>query len=367
MEDAPRSGETVHIFAAEGDWVATGAYSPASEIPVRVWTFDREEKITPEFFTRRLERAIALRQSLADSGEVNAYRLVFSESDGLPGVIVDRYADFLVCQFLTAGAEFWKRHIVSLLRKLVPCRGVYERSDVAVRSKEGLPPAVGPLAGETPPDLVEIQEGPARFRVDIKGGQKTGFYLDQRDNRMLVAECVEGAEVLNCFAYTGAFAVWSMLGGARRVANVDTSQSALGLARENAELNGFSESQVDNIVGDVFRGLRQFRDARLSFDVIVLDPPKFAEAQAQLTNACRGYKDINLLALKLLRPGGMLFTFSCSGHVTPDLFQKIVAGAALDSGRDAQIVQWLSQSSDHPVALNFPEGHYLKGLAVRVP
>ena len=365
VEDAPRSGETVHIFAAEGEWLATGSYSPASQIPARVWTFDREEKVTPEFVAERLEQAMALRRPLAESDEITAYRLVYSESDGLPGVIVDRYADFLVCQFLTAGAESWKHRVVAMLRRLVPCRGIYERSDADVRGLEGLEPTVGVLAGDEPPDLVEIREGPARFWVDLKHGQKTGFYLDQRDNRMLLAECAEGAHVLNAFAYTGAFGVWALLGGASRVVNLDSSRSALQLAEKNASLNGFGEPQVSSQEDDVFRALRKFRDARISFDVIVLDPPKFAHAQSHLVRACRGYKDINLLALKLLRPGGTLFTVSCSGIVTPDLVQKIVAGAALDSGRRAQIVQWLSQSLDHPVALNFPEAHYLKGLAVR--
>lgn len=366
VEDAPRPGETVPILTAEGQWLATGAYSPNSQISARVWSFDPKQEVTTEFVAERLRRAMELRSPLTKSDEVAAYRLVYSESDGLPGIIVDRYADFLVCQFLTAGAEFWKRRIVEILRQLVPCQGIYERSDAAVRELEGLEPAAGVLTGEEPPDLLEVREGPARFWVDVKHGQKTGFYLDQRDNRMLLAECTEGADVLNCFAYTGAFGVWALLGGAARVVNLDSSQSALQLAEKNAALNGFGEPQVSSLEDDVFRALRKFRDARISFDQIVLDPPKFAQAQSQLAGACRGYKDINLLALKLLRPGGMLFTFSCSGLVTPDLFQKIVAGAALDSGRHVQIVQWLSQSLDHPVALNFPEAHYLKGLAVRV-
>jgi 23S rRNA (cytosine1962-C5)-methyltransferase len=297
---------------------------------------------------------------------LSALRLVNAESDGLPGVIVDRYGEYLVCQFLSVGAEYWRREIVTLLADLMPFAGIYERSDVDVREKEGLPLATGVLAGSPPPDLIEIDEYGVRFAVDVRSGHKTGFYLDQRDNRALVAEYAEGREVLNGFAYTGAFGVWALRGGAVKVTNVESSAAALDLARRNVELNGFDAERVENVAGDVFHVLRQYRDARRQFDLIVLDPPKFADSRSQIEKASRGYKDINLLAFKLLRPGGLLFTFSCSGLVTPDLFQKIVAGAALDSGRDVQIVRRMTQAPDHPVALNFPEGEYLKGLVCRV-
>ncbi len=379
VEGDPEPGETVEVRASDRTPVALGAYSPHSQIAVRIWTFDPTEAVSPAFFGARLTRSLAARQSLISNlpfpvspslvtrhSSLSAYRLVNAESDGLPGLIVDRYAEFLVCQFLSTGAEYWKREFVTVLADLLPFAGIYERSDVDVREKEGLPPATGLLAGSPPPDLVEIDEYACRFAVDLRAGHKTGFYLDQRDNRALVAKYSEGREVLNGFAYTGAFGAWALRGGAVKVTNVESSAAALDLARRNVELNRLEAAKVENVVGDVFHVLRQYRDARRQFDLIILDPPKFAESRSQVEKASRGYKDINLLAFKLLRPGGVLFTFSCSGLITPDLFQKIVAGAALDAGREAQIVQRLTQAPDHPVALNFPEGEYLKGLVCRV-
>ncbi len=364
VEGQPESGETVEVRATDGAALGWGAYSPQSQIAARMWTFDAAVSITPEFFRGQLTQALGMRRDLGASA--TAGRLVNAESDGLPGLVVDRYADYLVCQFLSAGAERWKREVVTLLEELAPNTGIYERSDVDVREKEGLPPATGVLSGAQPPELVEIREGECRFLVDIVRGHKTGFYLDQRENRALAARYAAEGEVLNCFAYTGGFAVWALQGGAARVTNVEASAAALELAARNAALNGQDLGRVENVEGDVFQVLRRYRDARRQFNLIVLDPPKFAESHSQLERASRGYKDINLLAFKLLRPGGVLFTFSCSGLVTADLFQKIVAGAALDSGREAQIIQRLSQAPDHPVALNFPEGEYLKGLVCRV-
>lgn len=366
VEGDPQPGETVVVRAADGTPLASGAYSPQSQIAVRAWTFDPTGTVDPAFLRSRLERAFALRHSSFNIRHSNAYRLVNAESDGLPGLIVDRYGDYLVCQFLTAGAEFWKREIVTLLADLHPYTGIYERSDVEVREKEGLALATGVLAGSPPPDELEIEEYACRFVVDVRHGHKTGFYLDQRDNRVLMAEYAAGREVLNGFAYTGAFGIWALKGGAARVVNVESSASVLELARRNIELNSLDGDKVENVVGDVFQVLRYYRDARRQFDLIVLDPPKFAESRSQVERATRGYKDINLLAFKLLRPGGLLFTFSCSGLIAPDLFQSVVAGAALDAGRDAQILQRLTQAPDHPVALNFPEGEYLKGLVCRV-
>ncbi len=364
MTGQPESGETVEIRAADGTPLAVGAYSPQSQIVVRVWDFDAATPITRDFLRARLARALSMRKTLSASG--TAGRLVNAESDGLPGLVVDRYGDFLVCQFLSAGAERWKSEVVGLFGELAPCQGIYERSDVDVREKEGLQPVTGVLAGSAPGDLLEIEEGGCHFWVDIKRGHKTGFYLDQRENRAIVGELTQGREVLNCFAYTGSFGVYALRGGASRVTNVEASAPSLELARRNLELNGLDPALAENVEGDVFQVLRRYRDARREFDLIVLDPPKFAESHSQIERATRGYKDINLLAFKLLRPGGLLATFSCSGLVTPDLFQKIVAGAALDAGRDAQILRRLSQSPDHPVALNFPEGEYLKGLICRV-
>jgi 23S rRNA (cytosine1962-C5)-methyltransferase len=361
----PPSGGTVDLVSSGGIWLGRGAWSPQSRIAARAWSFDHEEPIGPAFFRHRLQRALAARR-LPDGQLPIACRLVNAESDGLPGTIVDRYAGWLVCQFLSTGAEFWRETIAGELQSLVPCEGLYERSDVDVREREGLPPRAGLLAGAEPPELIEIREEALRFLVDVRRGHKTGFYLDQRENRARLAPFVRGGEVLNAFSYTGAFAVAALAGGAARVTNVEGSADALALAARHVELNGLDPSRCENVEGDVFIFLRRYRDSRRSFDLVVLDPPKFAESRANVPGASRGYKDVNLLAIKLLRPGGILFTFSCSGAMDAALFQKIVSDAALDAGRDVQILHWLSQASDHPVALNFPEGRYLKGLICRV-
>ncbi|MBC7188405.1 MAG: class I SAM-dependent methyltransferase [Calditrichaeota bacterium] len=366
VEGGPHPGETVDIVSAEGEVLGRGAFSPHSQIMVRVWTFDPAEEVDGAFFRARLTRAIAARASLIQGGTTTAFRLVNAESDGLPGLIVDRYDEFLVCQFLSAGSEAWRQTLVEALAELVPCQGIYERSDVDVRSKEGLSPRTGLLWGQSPPELVEIREGQCRFLVDLVRGHKTGFYLDQRENRALAARYCQGMQVLNCFAYTGAFAIWALLGGAAAVTNIESSAEALALARRNLALNGIDANAAEFIQGDAFQELRRLRDSGRQFDVVILDPPKFADSQAQVPKASRGYKDINLLAFKLLRPRGVLVTFSCSGLIAPELFQKIVADAALDAGRSAQIIARLGQACDHPVALSFPEGGYLKGLVCRV-
>jgi 23S rRNA (cytosine1962-C5)-methyltransferase len=361
------AGDTVDVLAAGGRWLARAAYSPRSQIRARVWTFDQSETIDTGFFDRRLQRALGLRQSIVNRSETTAFRLVSAESDGLPGLIVDRYDRWLVCQFLTTGAEKWKATIVDALVRHIPeCKGIFERSDVDVRNKEGLHPVRGTLWGDDPPDPIDIMENGCHYRIDVRKGHKTGFYLDQRDNRALVAAHAVGAEMLNCFAYTGGFAVAALAAGAARVVNVDASASALDLAREHVSVNGLNGRPVEYETGDVFSLLRQYADAGRHFDLIVLDPPKFVKSKGDLMRASRGYKDINRLAFMLLNPKGILFTFSCSGLMGRDLFQKIVADAALDAGRRAVILRWLSQAPDHPTALSFPEGSYLKGLICRV-
>ncbi len=361
VEGAPGVGETVTVCSFDRKPLAQAAWSPQSQIALRVWSFNPETVIDADFFRSKLKNAIAARGKINS----NAIRLVAAESDGLPGLIIDRYADWIVCQFLSAGSEHWKDTIVELLQELFPGQSIYERSDVSVREKEGLPSRCGVLAGTEPPDQVEIAENGMRLLVDIKGGHKTGYYLDQRDSRLAVRQWAEGRDVLNCFSYTGGFGVAALLGGAKHVLQMDSSEPALDIARKNGLLNGLDPAASEYICGDVFKELRRFRDSRRDFDLIILDPPKFIESRSQLDGGARGYKDINLLAFKLLRPGGLLFTFSCSGLMEMPLFQKIVADSALDAGRNAQILAVLNQSPDHPIALNFPEGAYLKGLLCR--
>jgi 23S rRNA (cytosine1962-C5)-methyltransferase len=359
-------GDVVEVADYQGRFLARGYLNRRSQIAVRLLTWDESEVVGRGFWRRRLERAFASRQALADDPSTDAYRLVNAESDLLPGLVLDCYGDYLVAQFLTLGIERWKAELVSPMADLLQPRGIYERSDVEVREKEGLAQVTGLLHGEEPPDLVEITENGHRFLVDIKTGHKTGFYLDQRENREKLTRYCPGREVLNCFAYTGAFAVYAAAAGAGRVTNVESSAEALELARRNMALNGFADRDDEYVAGDVFQVLRAYRDQGRVFDLIILDPPKFAYSQDQVESACRGYKDINLLAMQIIAPGGILFTFSCSGLVSPDLFQKVLFGASVDAGRDVQIVVKLSQSSDHPILLTFPESEYLKGFVCRV-
>lgn len=366
IEGKPGMGETVAVYSAEGQWLAWAGYSPYSSIRARIWSWNAEDEIGPAFFERRIAQAIARRWWLQNDDAITAYRLIHAESDGLPGLIVDRYASWLVVQILTAGMEFWRTEIFPTLRRLTGLTHIYERSDVDVRELEGLRPRVGAVDGEMPPERVKIQEHGHCFWVDILRGQKTGFYLDQRENRRITSNLVAGREVLNAFCYTGAFSVYALVGGAKSVCSIDSSGEALALARENVALNGFNPDHQEWIEGDVFQVLRRFRDLGRKFDLVILDPPKFAPTAAQVARAARGYKDINWLAFKLLRPGGILVTFSCSGGITPELFQKIVADAALDARVEGRISRRLFQAPDHPVALNFPEGLYLKGLVVDI-
>jgi 23S rRNA (cytosine1962-C5)-methyltransferase len=354
-------GETVDVVSSKRAFLARGAFSPHSQISVRAWTFDPEEPVDPAFFRSRLERSIRRRKERLHQ-PLGAVRLVNAESDGLPGLVVDRYADFLVVQCLSAGIELWKAEIVRALLDLIPCQGILERSDAEVRFKEGLKPMKGVMAGDSPPALVEIREGKARFLVDIVNGHKTGFYLDQQENRSRMLLHAGGAEVLNCFAYTGGFGIFALLGGAAHLTSVEISGPTAALLEKNLALNAVDPAVTETLQADVFSLLRTFRDKGRVFDLIVLDPPKFADSRRQMNRALRGYKDINWLAFRLLKPGGVLVTFSCSGLVEPSLFQKVVADAALDARREARIITSLTQAPDHPVGLNFPEGLYLKGF-----
>lgn len=357
-----QSGETVEVLSANGEWLARGAYSPVSKIRVRIWTWDQNEAVDSTFFKQRIHSAIELRNRIISTKEGNARRLVFGESDGIPGLVVDQYGEVLVLQFLSAGAEYWRDTIVNCLKEMLQPQTIYERSDVEVRELEGLTPQEGLLFGENSGSFI-IEENGLKFLVDPANGQKTGFYLDQRHNRQIVRDrMIPGAELLNCFCYTGGFSIYAMAGGAAHVTSIDSSADAIELSRKNLALNHFGEEDATWIIGDVFQELRTFRDSRRMFDVIILDPPKFAPTAAQANRAARGYKDINLLAMKLLRPGGYLYTFSCSGGISASLFQKIVAGAAVDAQCDLRIIRQLHQDRDHPIAVNYPESAYLKGL-----
>ena len=357
----PGLGETVEIRSAQGRFLAHGAYAAQSHIPVKLWNFEEGEAVDEAFFRSRLASAFALRRTVFHGRLPDAFRLVCAETDGLPGLVVDLYGGYAVCQITGAGMERHRALVGELL--LEYAKGVYERSDVDSRAKDGLPSRTGHLAGEVLPDVLEFTENGIRYRADYREGHKTGFYLDQRENRRLVAECAAGAEsVLNCFSYTGGFGLSALKGGAKHVLNVDSSGPALARARDLADLNGFSPDAFETETADMFQFLRSCRDARKSFDLIVLDPPKFAETVSQRERAARAYKDINLLAVKLLNPGGQLFTFSCSGAIDDDLFTKIVDSAASDARRPLRTVRWLSQGPDHPVLTSFPEGRYLKGL-----
>ena len=357
-------GETVRVEAADGRFLCWGAYSPTSSIRVRAWTFDEAERVDHAFFKRRLAQALGLRARLPiDSDGV---RLIHGEADGLPGLIVDRYGATLSAQFLSAGMERWRDALADLLLQASGAQRLYERSDSSVRALEGLPERSGWLRGDGPTDLV-IREHGWRLGLDVAQGHKTGYYLDQRESRALFARWVRHfgcARVLNCYSYTGGFSVAALAGGAQAVTSVDSSAPALAQAVANVALNGLDASRHRTVDADVNAFLRSELQAGARYDAIVLDPPKFAPTAAHAERAARAYKDINRLALKLLAPGGLLLTFSCSGGVGAELFHKIVAGAAMDAGVDGAILQRLEGAPDHPTTLVFPEGEYLKGLAI---
>ncbi|MFQ6788326.1 23S rRNA (cytosine(1962)-C(5))-methyltransferase RlmI [Serratia marcescens] len=366
VEGKALSGETIDILDSQGKWLARGAYSPESQIRARVWTFQQDEEINIDFFIRRLQQAQSWRDWVAQRDGLDGYRLIAGESDGLPGITIDRFQNFLVLQLLSAGAEYQRPALLSALQHCYPECSIYDRSDVAVRKKEGLPLAQGPVLGDLPPELLPITEHGMKLLVDIQQGHKTGFYLDQRDSRLAARNYSAGRRVLNCFSYTGAFAVSALMGGCAQVISVDTSQAALDIAKQNVELNKLDLNKAEFVRDDVFQLLRNYRAQGEKFDLIIMDPPKFVENKNQLASACRGYKDINMLALQLLNPGGILLSFSCSGLMPTDLFQKILADAAVDAGRDVQFIDQFRQAADHPVIATYPEGLYLKGFACRV-
>jgi len=365
VDGAPASGDTLPVRDDAGNFLAWAAYNPDSQITARVWSWREEERIDAEFFCNKISGALAARGALKLADRSSGMRLLHAESDGLPGLIVDQYGDVLVMQIGSAGAECWRDTCADILQELCKPACIYERSDSDSRGLEGLEERNGVLRGRLPGN-VEVIENGLHFNVDVAAGQKTGFYLDQRDNRALTETLAADRDVLNCFCYTGGFSLYALRGGAKSVLSIDASGDALRIAAENLTRNDLDATRAEWLEADVFQALRTLRDQGRKFDLIILDPPKFAPTAAFAEKAARGYKDINLLGFKLLRPGGLLCTYSCSGGISEDLFQKIVAGAALDAGVDAQIVRHLHASADHPVLLSFPEGAYLKGLVLRV-
>jgi 23S rRNA (cytosine1962-C5)-methyltransferase len=365
-DDNAAIGDTVHIVASDGRFLGVAAWNPHANIRARVWDWNEGTRIDAAFFGKRLEAAIGMRRALFGRKPGEAERLVHGESDGLPGLIVDRYADVLVTQISSAGCSRWREPIIEALQRITTARAIYERSDADVLELEGLAPRTGLLAGKLDTTQVDIMENGVRLQVDVAGGHKTGFYLDQRDNRMQVGKLASGRSVLNCFCYTGGFTLQALVYDAASVTSVDSSANALQRAKEHVRLNGLPEDRCEWVEADVFQHLRKLRDQNRRFDLIILDPPKFAPTAATAERAARGYKDINLLGFKLLRPGGLLATFSCSGGVSAELFRKIVAGAALDAGSEAQVIGQFHSTPDHPVSLAFPEGEYLKGLLCRI-
>ncbi len=357
---SPENGETIQIFDSKNQFLAIGSFSPHSQIRSRVWSF-RKEPIDQQFFCQRIQNSLEKRGKYRRECNDSAWRLVHGESDLLPGLVVDQYNNKLVVQFLSSGAEHNRVPILSALKEVTGLDSIYERSDVDVRRLEGLQERSGLVSGNVAEELT-ITEGGFNFLVQVAAGQKTGFYLDQRVNRKIVAGFCEQKEALNVFAYTGGFSVYAAANKAAHVVSVDSSSAALEVARRNYLLNGLDDLSAEWVVDDAFQYLRKLRNQQRQFDVIILDPPKFAATAKQVDKAARGYKDINMLAFQLLRPGGILATFSCSGGLSESLFQKIVADAALDGGVDALILERLQQGPDHPIGLNFPEGAYLKGL-----
>ena len=366
IEGSPQPGETVMVTDHSGNFLAWAGYSPASQITGKVWSFDQSETIDGSFFKKRIAAAADLRKALRLDAPEGGCRLIFSEADQLPGVIVDRFRKYLILQLLTAGAEYNRDHIVNALWEVCSPLGIHERSDVSIRRKEQLPGRSGILKGEELPEEIIVKEEDMLFAVDCRKGQKTGFYFDLRSARQVLRRFCEGAELLNCFSYTGAFAVAALKSGARHVLNADSSAPALRQLERNAELNGFSTSSYENRCGDVFELLRALDKEKRKFDVIILDPPKLVDSQRALMSGARAYQDLARHGFKLLKPGGVLFNFSCSGLMTAELFQKITASAALEAGVDARIIAHLEQSPDHPTLLSVPETFYLKGLVTRL-
>jgi len=364
VEGDPAPGETVEIRSFGGEFLAHGAYSPESQIQARVWNWLQDQDVSVDYFRSKIKQAIQYREQIKYDYPMK--RLIHAESDGLPGLVVDQYGEVLVLQLLSVGSDLWRDDLIQILAEETGAKSIYERSDVVVRKLEGLEPRTGLLFGQEIEELLHIEQGGLQYWIDIRKGHKTGYYLDQRFNREVVGELCSGLSVLDCFCYSGGFSMQALKNGAESVTLVDESAGALKLAEKHILSNQLPVERMTTQKGDVFEVLRKFRDQAKSFDVIILDPPKFAPTASFANRAARGYKDINLLAFKLLKPGGLLATFSCSGGISREFFLRILSGAALDAGVNARIQLHMGQSADHSINLSFPEGTYLKGYGIRV-
>jgi 23S rRNA (cytosine1962-C5)-methyltransferase len=366
VKGSPANGEVVRVLAADKEFLAYGYFNEKSRVAVRMLEWDENKTIDREWYQQKIRTAIASRAHVLRNGDTNTCRLVFSEADFLPGLIVDRYADFLSLQILSAGIENAKEDIINILREELQPTGIFDKSDATARTHEDLEVANGLLWGENPPEFLEVKENGILYHINIAGGQKSGFYCDQRDNRQILAAYTPGKTVLDCFSYSGGFSLNSLKAGATHVTSVDSSALALETLQQNIDLNGFDKAQSTVVQSDVNKQLRALKEEGKKFDVIVLDPPKYAPSRSALDRAARAYKDLNRLGMGLLESGGLLATFSCSGAVDIETFKQIIAWAALDAGKEIQIVKQFSQPEDHPVRISFPEGEYLKGLLLRV-
>lgn len=361
----PENGDVVKVLSANNDFLAYGYFNNQSRVAVRLLEWDENQQIDEKWYAAKINQAIASRAHL-NTKDTNAYRLIFSEADFLPGLIVDQYADFLSVQILSTGIEKAKPIIISLLVKALQPKGIFDRSDATARTHEGITAENGLLWGEAPAAFIAVKENGITYHINIAEGQKSGFYCDQRDNRKFLANYAKGKTVLDCFSYSGGFTLNALAEGAKTVTSVDSSALAIETLKQNITLNKFDKKKADAIQSDVNKQLRAFKDEGKKFDIVVLDPPKYAPSRSALDRAARAYKDLNRLGLLLLESGGLLATFSCSGAVDIETFKQIIAWAALDAGKEVQVIRQFSQPEDHPVRLSFPEGEYLKGLLVRV-
>ena len=366
IKGAPANGDVVKVMSAKNDFLAYGYYNDQSRVAVRLLEWEESQRIDENWYEQKIAKAIESRAHLLKNKSTNAYRLIFSEADFLPGLIIDQYADFLSVQILSTGIEKAKSIIIPILVKLLNPKGIFDRSDATARTHEGITAENGLLWGEAPAAFIEVLENGITYHINIAEGQKSGFYCDQRDNRSILAGYAEGKNILDCFSYSGGFTLNAFKQGANEVTSVDSSALAIETLKQNIELNKFDAEKHTAIQSDVNKQLRAFKDEGKKFDVVILDPPKYAPSRSALDRAARAYKDLNRLGLLLLESGGLLATFSCSGAVDIDTFKQIIAWAALDAGKEVQIIKQFSQPDDHPIRLSFPEGEYLKGLLVRV-